>query len=507
MASEKKEEFVVLPLRGLRGKTAKNTPAAIKFLVANATPGPRRLAKGRSKKKRSAAATRVSAAARGVKVIDSIREDGAKLIEATPSAALALRAEQPGIRVIPVVYFTPALAPRPTASRKPKAAKHGVGSRLTLRIVAKSNGKPVPSAFVVAFTDFAEEIGDDGTTDKSGKVRLDLGGSKKLDRLYVYPDVGFWSLLKKNLTVKNGDTFAVQDLDLGFSDCVDHFYDPSKTADGKGVKIGVIDTGVDVKHPDLRVAGGLNTVRGEKSTDFGDNGGHHGTHVAGIIAARGKAPTGRTGIAPGATLYSYRVFGRNSDDASNFAIAKAIDRAVQDGCDLINLSLGGEDPDPLTSTAVADARSAGSLCIVAAGNDGRGPVNFPGADERAVAVSALGRKGMFPKGTTETDDMGAPFGTQQTFVAKFSNIGLQIDVIGPGVGVISTVPGGYGVMSGTSMACPAVTGFVARLLSRQKSILKMKRTQARSDAMAEVLFQAARTLGFAPRFEGHGLPR
>jgi subtilisin len=262
-----------------------------------------------------------------------------------------------------------------------------------------------------------------------------------------------------------------------------------------------------VNHPDLDVAGGRNTVPGEKPTDFGDNGGDHGTHVAGIIAACGKAPKGRAGVAPAVTLFSYRVFGKKKDEASNFAIAKGIDRAVQDGCDLINLSLGGEDPDVLTSTAVADARSAGSLCIVAAGNDGRQPVNFPGADERAVAVSALGRRKMFPSATTEADDVAAPYGKHQTFVAKFSNIGLPIDLIGPGVGVISTVPGGYGVMSGTSMACPAITGFAARLLARNPSILKMKRNQARADAIADLLFQAARTLDLAPRFEGHGLPR
>jgi len=107
---------------------------------------------------------------------------------------------------------------------------------------------------------------------------------------------------------------------------------------GKGVTVGVIDSGVATNHPDLSVAGGQNTVPGEKPGDFGDNGTEgHGTHVAGIIAARGALK----GVAPGVTLRSYRVFAKGGDNASNFAIAKAIDAGVADGCDLLNMSLGG----------------------------------------------------------------------------------------------------------------------------------------------------------------------
>ena len=93
--------------------------------------------------------------------------------------------------------------------------------------------------------------------------------------------------------------------------------------------------------------------------------------------------------------------------------------------------------------------------IVAAGNQDRGPVSFPAADERSVAVSALGRKGTFPTGTSESGDVAGPFGKdKKNFIAAFSNIGRAIDLTGPGVGIISTVPGGYGVESGTSMAAP-----------------------------------------------------
>ena len=147
------------------------------------------------------------------------------------------------------------------------------------------------------------------------------------------------------------------------------------------------------------------------------------------------------------------------------------------------------------------------LVIVAAGNEDRGPVSFPAADERSVAVSALGRKGTFPTGTSESGDVAGPFGKdKRNFIAAFSNIGRAIDLTGPGVGIISTVPGGYGVESGTSMACPAVTGFAARILGRLPDIRKQARNQERSDAIAQALFASVRDLGFKPEFEGHGLP-
>jgi subtilisin len=75
------------------------------------------------------------------------------------------------------------------------------------------------------------------------------------------------------------------------------------------------------------------------------------------------------------------------------------------------------------------------------------------------------------------------------FIAAFSNAGPEIDLVGPGLGIISTVPGGYAPMSGTSMACPAVTGIAARVLAKQPSLLAMPRDQARSDAIAHALFE------------------
>jgi subtilisin len=210
-------------------------------------------------------------------------------------------------------------------------------------------------------------------------------------------------------------------------------------------------------------------------------------------------------LAPGVILRSYRVFGKNAEGASNYDIIKAIDQAAADGCDLINMSLGGGPSDD----AIEEARAKGTLVIVAAGNEYHSPVSFPASDALAIAVSAMGRKGTFPKDSTEAGDVSRPYGKdRKNFIAAFSNIGPELDLTGPGVGVLSTVPGGYAPMSGTSMACPAVTGFAAKMLSMpgHRNILNMPRDQARSDAIAQALLQAAKSLGFGPRYEGKGLP-
>ncbi len=422
-------EYVLLPPQGLRATGAANADARA-FLQNAEGAGPQAM----SLDGRDVPLT----------VVDSIAPDGAKLVALSPEAALAVRASRPDLRLVPVVYYTPALVEHEQveAPGVPAGRRAAASDSITLQVVSKKGAAPITNAFVVAFVDFKARKGAQGVTDDDGRVTLALGqASIKLQRLYVYPLDAHWSLIKKNITVKTGTTITVTPLDLGFTDGLRHFYGNAEETVGKGVTVGVVDTGV-TKHPDLVIAGGANTVPGENRNDFGDNGRAHGTHVAGIIAARGTAPNGLRGVAPGVTLRAYRVFGKNQGSASSFAIAKAIDVAIADKCDLINMSLGSGQPDPVLKAAVEDARAAGSVCIVAAGNEDRSPVGFPAAEDMALAVSAVGRKGTFPSSAAAADEVGPPFGTDKNdFVALFSNVGPQIDLIGPGVAIMSTVPG------------------------------------------------------------------
>jgi subtilisin len=493
------QQFVLLPPRGMTTRSEGSNPELASFLVSLSSA--------------AGARTSISRGGRGrqvsLRVLDSIHEDGAKLVEMSPLAIADLRAEQPGMRIVPVVFYEPARAPRPKLESRVKASRAGANVKITLKIVSRIDGKPVAGADVVAFTDFANGEGADGVTNSRGEVKLALGASsRKLQRLYVFPRMSYWGLLKKNVTVSSGKEFGLRPIDLSFADSKRFFYGEAPDGIGAGIKVGVIDTGV-AEHPDLLIDGGANTVTGERENDFGDNGDGHGTHVAGIIAARGSAPSGVRGLAPEVTLRSYRVFGKNKHGASNFAIAKAIDRAVADGCDLINMSLGGPDSDIATQEAIADARARGAVVIAAAGNDFRSPCSFPAADAMALAVSALGRKGTFPSDSSENGDVARPFGNpdRKNFIAAFSNIGAEIDLTASGVGVISTFPGGYAALSGTSMASPAATGIAARLLSQSEhaAILAMSRSQARSDAMAQAILRAATSLNLGPTFEGRGM--
>jgi subtilisin len=236
--------------------------------------------------------------------------------------------------------------------------------------------------------------------------------------------------------------------------------------------------------------------------------GEHGTHVAGIIGAQPAGDSKVRGVAPGVELRSYRVFPNGGGGATNYDIMNAIDRAVLDGCHIVNLSLGGGDEDEAVRAAIGKALDQGVLVVAAAGNDGRRAVSFPAALSSCVSVSAMGRRGTFPKGSTEEADVAKPFGSTDAaaFMAAFSNIGPQIDVTGPGVGVVSTLPdNAYGVMSGTSMACPAVAGLAAYLLASTPPILKAKKTE-RVQLLKDALYTSCRRMGFGRDYEGFGLP-
>jgi subtilisin len=278
--------------------------------------------------------------------------------------------------------------------------------------------------------------------------------------------------------------------------------------------VAVLDCGVG-PHPDLAPVSALNTVTGEPRLDGADNGSGHGTHVAGIIAARGAVP----GLAPDAELLSWRVFGAGNAPATNYSIMKALIYAVDEGCHIVNLSLG-IDPamaqiDITLAEAIEDASERGAVVVAAAGNDWSEPVRFPARLDKAVAVTAVGRRGTLPGSAYHAWEMAGPIGSDPDDVfAAFCNVGnafnSEVDLIGAGVGILSCVPhGGHAPRSGTSMACAAVSGMAARLLSlpANRHLRDMAPDAARSAAIRSLLGASTRSLGLGFPLEGAGLPR
>ncbi len=501
------KRYVVLPAYGFLSPVLAQTEMLSKvgpLVTLDVRPGSRR--RGAAK-----------AAATTMRVLHSTHENGPKLVEMTPEAELNLRVANPALKVVPVVEYQK-LSLQHRIERRATVRSGRQSVELAINIVDKSTVKPLPGAKVVAFTDFDLREGAEATSNRGGVAHLKLKPGVKLDRLYIYGPAGSWGHYATGTKLRNGETFGLTPIDLqDKSTLLPGFYGRLPQNAGEDVRVAVIDSGVAQNHPGLpNVAGGANLVFDEingnvnATTEWGParKDGAHGTHVAGIIGARPTANAKVRGVAPGVELRSYRVFPNRGGGATNYDIMNAIDRAVADKCDIINLSLGGGEEDEAVRAAIGNALDNGVLVIAAAGNDGRRSVSFPAALASCVSVSAMGRRGTFPKQSTEESDVAKPFGSPDgnAFIAAFSNVGPQIDVTGPGVGVVATVPDdAYAVMSGTSMACPAVVGLAAYLLASKQPIMIISKRE-RAKLLQEALYASCRSQGFGRDFEGFGLP-
>jgi membrane-anchored mycosin MYCP len=238
--------------------------------------------------------------------------------------------------------------------------------------------------------------------------------------------------------------------------------------EGKGVRVAVIDTGVDDRNAQLK--GAVDTADG---VDLIDHAGHgtddedgHGTEVAGIIAARPRKGTGFVGLAPQSTIIPIR---QNQDGSGSVDdIATGINDAVARHAQVINISQGSDDP-PTTGlqNAVKRALNAGVVVVASAGNDG--------ANGAAHTVYPAALPGVLAVGASDRDDDKA----------DFSQAGGYVGVSAPGVDMISDVPGvGQCVDSGTSFAAPYVAG-VAALIRGKHPTWTVRQVVAEIEETAE----------------------
>jgi parallel beta-helix repeat protein len=257
---------------------------------------------------------------------------------------------------------------------------------------------------------------------------------------------------------------------------------------GAGVKVAILDTGIQYDHPDLaaNIKGGISVLGETYSTDPAEwnDGNGHGTHVAGTVAAVNN-DVGVVGSAPAAWLYAVKVLFDNGEGYVSDVI-EGIDWSVQNGMQVINMSLGTPSDISAFEDACDRAFEAGFLLVAAAGKEGDGnpdttELSYPAAYDSVIAVAA-----------TDSNDQ----------VPSWSNSGPFIELAAPGVSVLSTYKGStYATASGTSMAAPHVSGTAALVWARNPSLTNV---QVRS-----ILSQTAEDLGPAGRdtVYGYGLVR
>jgi len=290
--------------------------------------------------------------------------------------------------------------------------------------------------------------------DSLNGVALKLPGGNA-DRLKELKNVKY---IEKDITFN-----ATLDKSTGISG-VPQVWDNGYT--GKGVKVAVIDTGIDASHPDLKgkITGWVDYVNGKTSPydDFG-----HGTHCAGIIAGTGAASKGKyRGVAPDAQLIGVKVLSKDGTGGLT-AILRGVEYAMNSDAKVISMSLGSNEHSKAMDDVVSKAVKKGKIVVVAAGNSGPGKetIGCPSDNPDVITVGATDKAGM---------------------IASFSSRGptgdglVKPDICAPGKDVISCRAYGimdnkavdyyYLSMSGTSMACPMVSGSVALLAQKEPKL-------------------------------------
>ena len=226
------------------------------------------------------------------------------------------------------------------------------------------------------------------------------------------------------------------------------------TTSNGNIKIAIIDTGVQLNHPELAIKlwPGYNFVEGNLNPNDGNG---HGTHVAGIAGALTENSLGIAGIAPSASIIPVRALD-NSGNGTLSNIANAITYSTNAGAKVINLSLGSSQGSITLENAINYAWNQGVVIVAAAGNEASNTLTYPAAYQNVIAVAS-----------TDMNDLKS----------DFSNYGTWVEVSAPGSTILSTYTGSYyAYLSGTSMACPHVAGLAALLAAQGKNNVQIKNT-------------------------------
>jgi thermitase len=269
-----------------------------------------------------------------------------------------------------------------------------------------------------------------------------------------------------------------------------------QTHDAAKIIVGVIDTGVDYRHPDLQ--DNMWSQGGRHGIDFYDDDNdpmdeqNHGTHVAGTIAGTGNNGVGVAGVAWKAQIMALRFMGPDGSGATSDAV-KCIDWAVDNGVHILCNSWGGPDSSPELVEAVARAERRGVLFVVAAGNTGGTGNNN---DVRPSYPASLRQENVISVGAIDENDARG----------SFSHYGKQsVDIGAPGVQILSTTRNNtYDTYSGTSMAAPHVAGAAALVWANTFS--NPAQTPTQMAKVRDLIYENARPVAALTEFWGHAAP-
>lgn len=365
-------------------------------------------------------------------------------------------------------------------------------------------------------TDGTSTFRRSATTDANGKTTIAFDPAYRPAAVVVAPDQSYWKHLLPWAPEWEDITVIVALINMNgpyawWHQCTNNTV--VDDADGKGVRIGIVDSGLS-GHGHLSSMENLGAfLGGSHLPDFHAVAGSHGTHVAGIIGSKATDSTGYRGMATAARVFCARAFPEKGG-ASQGDIANAIEYMVSTAnVHLINLSLGSQTPSKILGDAILDAYEDGAVCVCAAGNSS-GDIEYPAAFPATLSIGALGYRDVYPNNTISASrfphsDSGYD---GDCFVANFSCIGPGLDATCPGVGIVSTVAVSdssnqtpYGVMDGTSMASPMAVGLLAKALSKDPQFANLGPNVERSEYIRRTFEGMIKPLALPQNLVGRGL--